>query len=111
MAGLTERHNLACGMIFKAISKTGSLGSGFISMDTGSSERLAMQNLQIPDTAEARILPKWLFPSRFPDKNRFTSSRLDAVLVAPIFAETKKQQISNDGGWVLLRSGRGQLRE
>ena len=35
---------------------------------------------------------------------------MDAVLVAPISVKTKKQQTSNEGGWV-LRSGRGQLRE
>jgi hypothetical protein len=58
-------------MIFKAISKTGSLGSCFVSMETGSSKRLAMQNLQIPNTAETRIISKWIFPSCFPDKNRF----------------------------------------
>ena len=40
---ITERRNLACSMIFKAISKTGSLGSCFVCMDIGSSERLAMQ--------------------------------------------------------------------
>ena len=102
-------------MIFKAISQTDSLGSCFVCMDIGSSERLAMLNLQIPNTAETRNIPKWLFPPRFSDKNRFTSSRPDAVLVAPIFAKTKKQQTtglarSNEGGWV-LRSGRGQLRE
>ena len=45
---MAERHNLACGMIFKAISNTGSLGSCFVCMDIGSSKRLAMQNLQIP---------------------------------------------------------------
>jgi len=39
---ITERHNVACSMIFKAISKTGSLGSCFVCMDVGSSERLAM---------------------------------------------------------------------
>ena len=45
-------------------------------------------------------------------KNRFTSGRPDAVLVALISAKTRKQQSSNEGGWV-LRSGslRGQLRE
>ena len=32
---ITERHNLACSMIFSAISKTGSLGSCFVSMDIG----------------------------------------------------------------------------
>jgi len=41
---ITERHNLACSMIFKAISKTGFLRSCFDCMDIGSSERLAMQN-------------------------------------------------------------------
>jgi hypothetical protein len=50
-------------MIFEAISKTGSLGSCFVCMDIGS-EQLAMQNLQVPDTAETRIIPKWLSPPR-----------------------------------------------
>ena len=107
---ITERHNLACSVIFKAISKTGSLGSCFVCKDIGSSERLAMQNLHNPNTAETRIIPKWHFPPRFSD-NRFTSSRPDAVLVAPISARTKKQQTSsNEGGWVLW-IGRVQLRE
>ena len=38
---ITERHNLACSMIFKAISKTGFLGSCFVCLDIGRSERLA----------------------------------------------------------------------
>jgi len=104
---ITERHNTACSMIFKqAISKTGSLGSCFVCMNIGSSERLAMQNLQISDTAETRIIPSGSFHPAF----RFTSSRLDAVLVAPISAKTKKQHTINVGGWV-LRSGRRQSRE
>jgi len=78
--------------------------------DVCSCKRLAMQSLQISDTAETMTIPKWLFPPRFPDKNRFSSSRSDAVLVAPISAKTKKQQTSNEGNGV-LRSGRGQLRE
>jgi len=82
---ITERHNLACSMLFKAISKTGSLGSCLICMDIGSSKRLAMQNLQIYDTAETRIMPKWLFPPRFSDKK---GSPPDAVLVAPISVRT-----------------------
>jgi len=54
-----------------------------------------MQNLQIPETAESRIVPKWLFlRPRFPDKDRFTSSRPDFVLVTPIAAKTQKQQTS-----------------
>jgi len=62
---ITERHNLACSMIFKAISKTGYLGSFFVCMDIGSRERQAMQNLHIPKTGETRIIPKWLIPPRF----------------------------------------------
>ena len=57
----TERHNLACRMIFKAISKTGSLGSCVVSMDISSNERMTMQNLQMFETAESRNVPKWLF--------------------------------------------------
>jgi hypothetical protein len=61
-------------------------------MDIGSNERLTMQDLQIPKTAESRIVPKWLFPPRFSDKDRFTSSRPVIVLVTPIPAKTQKQQ-------------------
>jgi hypothetical protein len=106
---ITERHNIACRMILKAFRKAGSLGSCIASMDIGSNELMTMQNLQIPEIAESRIVPKWLFPPRFSDKDRFTSSRPDFVLVTPIAAKTQKQQ-TNVGGWV-LRSGRGQLRE
>jgi len=74
-------------------------------MDIGSSERLAMQNLQIPDTAETRIVPKWLFPPRFPDKNRFTSSRPDAVLLAPISANQKSNRLAMKGGGFLGVTG------
>ena len=70
---------------------------------------MTMQNLQIPETAESRTVPKWLFPPRFPAKDRFTSSRPDFVLVTPIAAKTQKQQ-TDVGGWVLW-NGRGQLRE
>jgi hypothetical protein len=69
-------------MIFKAISKTGSLGSCFVCMDIGSSKRLAVQNLQVPDIAGTRIVQKWLLSPRFSAKNRFTYSRPDAVQVA-----------------------------
>ena len=100
---VTERYNLACCMIFKAISKTGSLGLCFVSKDIGSNERMTVQNLQIPETAESRIAPKCLFPPRFPDKDRFTSSRPDFVLVTPISAKARKQQTTAGGvgssGW------------
>ena len=55
---ITERLYLACRMILKAISKTGSLGSCVVSIDIGSNERMTMQNLQIPETAESRIVPR-----------------------------------------------------
>jgi len=58
--------------------------------DIGSSQQRAMQNLQITNTAV-----KWLFPTRFSGKNRFTSSP-DAVLVVPIFAiKSNKQVLEN----------------
>jgi len=92
------------------LSVKSSLVPYIVSMDISSNERMTMQNLQISETAESRIVPKRLFPPRFPDKDRFTSSRPDFVLVTPIAAKTQKQQETNVGGWV-LRSGRGQLRE
>ena len=39
---ITVRRNLACSMIFKAISKTGSLGSCFVCMEIGNSQRTAV---------------------------------------------------------------------
>jgi hypothetical protein len=90
---ITERHNIACRMILKAIGKTGSLGSCIVSMDIGSNKRMTMQSLQIPETAESRIVPKWLFPPRFSDKDRLTSSRPDFVLVTPIAANTQNNKL------------------
>ena len=46
-------------------------------------------------------------PTRFPDKDRFTSSRPDFVMVISIAQKHKK---TNVGGGV-LQSGRGQLWE
>jgi len=66
---ITKRHNIACRMILKAISKTDSLGSCIVSKDIGSNKWMTMQSLQIPETAESRIVPKWLFPPHFPDKD------------------------------------------
>ena len=54
---ITERHNLACRVIFKAISKTGSLRSCVVPIEIGSNERMTIQNLQIPETAESRLFP------------------------------------------------------
>ena len=65
---IAEIYNLACGRIFKAISKTGSLGSCFVFMDISSSKRLAMQNLQIPDTAEIKLHQNGSFHPAFQTK-------------------------------------------
>jgi hypothetical protein len=56
--------------------------------------------IQIPETAESKIVPKWLFPPRFQDKDRLTSSRPDFVLVTNTAAKTQKQQ-TIVGGWVI----------
>ena len=47
MSGMvTERHNIASRILLKAISRD-PLGAGIASMDTGSADRLALQDLQI----------------------------------------------------------------
>ena len=74
-------------------------------MDIGSNERMTMQNLQIPETTESRIVPKWLFPPRFSDKDIFNSSRPDFVLVTPIAAKTQKQQTTAGGGFFGVAGG------
>ena len=102
---ITKRHNLACRMIFKAISKTGSLGSCIVSKDIGSNERMTMRNLQISETVESRIVPKWLFPPRLSDKDRFTSSRPDIVLVTPTSAETRNNKLLQGGGFFGVAGG------
>jgi len=73
-------------MIMKGISGTGSPRSRVVSMDIGSSSKLATQDHQILEKlklAYTSIIPNWLFPSSFSDKNSFTSSRPGVVLVAP----------------------------
>jgi len=47
---ITERHNVACRLIIKAIS-IGSRADCLIHLDAGSTKRLAQQNLQIPEHA------------------------------------------------------------
>jgi len=75
---ITERHNIACRLIIKAID-AGSLGECFVQMDIGSEDRLALQNLQNPVGSTNRTVPEWLFPRRFPSKQRLTSSRPNAT--------------------------------
>ena len=97
---ITERHNLACSMIFKAISKTGSLGSCFVSSWLCKIMRFLIQ-------LKLRLYQSGSFHPA--SHTEIGLPRLDAVLVAPTSAKTRKQQTSNEGGWV-LRSGRGQVR-
>eukprot|EP00983_Pelagomonas_calceolata_P045196 1139614-Pelagomonas_calceolata.AAC.1 len=103
---VTERHNIASRMLLKAISKS-PLGAGLASMDIGSADRLALQDLQIPEHSTKRSFPKYVFPHRFPDKDRLTYSRPDAILVVPI------QKMPRSNSRYLLRStgGRGGNRE
>jgi len=64
-----------------------------------------MRNLQIPETAESKIVPKWLFSLCLSYKDRFTSSRPDFVLVTPIAAKTQKQQTNVGGGFFEVAGG------
>eukprot|EP00983_Pelagomonas_calceolata_P011277 362759-Pelagomonas_calceolata.AAC.1 len=75
---VTERHNIASRMLLKGVSKDPS-GTGLASMDIGSADSLALQDLQNPENSTNRSLPKHIFPRRFPDKQRLTSSRPDAI--------------------------------
>jgi len=45
---ITERHNISCRLIMEAI-EAGPLGGCFVQMDNGSKDRLASQDLQIPE--------------------------------------------------------------
>ena len=90
---ITKRHNIAYRMILKAISKTGSLGSCIVSTDIGSNGRMTLQNLQIPETAESRIVPKWLYLPRFSNKDRFTSSRQILCWLLPPLQKHKHNKL------------------
>ncbi len=43
----TERHNIACRLIMKAI-EAGSMGECFVQINIGSKERIVLQNLKSP---------------------------------------------------------------
>jgi hypothetical protein len=100
---ITERHNLACNMIFKAISKTGSIESCFVCMDLGAANGwlLAMQNLQISDTTETRIILKWLFPPRFSNKNRLPPAGRMLYWLLQSTRKQKSNRLAMKGGGFL----------
>ncbi len=52
--------------------------------------RLALQNFQIPEGSSKRTIPGWLFPRRFPTKQRLTASRPDPILEAEMPKKSKK---------------------
>ncbi len=76
----TERHNVACRLITKAISK-GSLAGCMVHLDSGSTTRLLQQNVQIPEHAKYRTTPSWLFDARLSARDRLTSCCPGAILV------------------------------
>eukprot|EP00983_Pelagomonas_calceolata_P023423 737786-Pelagomonas_calceolata.AAC.1 len=54
---VTELHNIVSRIPLKGVSK-GPLGAGLASMGIGSADRLALQNLQIPEHSTNGTLPK-----------------------------------------------------
>ncbi len=95
---VTERHNLAGRLIYKALSK-GALGAGVIYTDIGSTARLEQQGLSA--AANNRTLPAWLFPNPTV-RHRMNNihSRPDLILVVPI-----KNKNSNAGARTTRRGG------
>jgi len=82
---ITERHNVACRLIMK-----GTLAGCLVHLNAGSTNRLAQQNLQIPENVNNRTIPSWLFGARLSARDRLTSSRPYAILVTPL--PTKKSK-------------------
>eukprot|EP00983_Pelagomonas_calceolata_P034376 1077274-Pelagomonas_calceolata.AAC.1 len=80
---VTERHNISSRIPLKGFSKD-LLGAGLASMDIGSTDPLALQDLQISEHSTNRTLPKFIFPHYFLDKQRLTSSCPDATLAVPM---------------------------
>ncbi len=67
---ITERHNVACRLIMKAISRC-SLAGYLVHLDAGSINHLVQQSFQIPVHAtisiiisDYKILPSWLCDAR-----------------------------------------------
>jgi len=92
-------------MNFKAISKTGSLGSCFVCINTGTSERLAVLTLQIPNAAKTRIIPKWLFPLRFLDKIGVPPAVQMLYGLLPLPRKPKSNRLAMKGGGFLEVAG------
>eukprot|EP00983_Pelagomonas_calceolata_P074279 1152493-Pelagomonas_calceolata.AAC.5 len=109
---VTERHNIAIRILLEGVSK-GPLGAGLASMDICSADRLALQDLQIPEFISVfkhstnRTLPKYILPCRFPEKQRLASSCPDAISVVPM----KRVPRTNSRYPLRNRGGHGRHRE
>jgi len=68
-------HNVACRLVMKAISKE-FLVFWLVHLDADSTDQWAQQNFKIPEHANNRTLPSWLFVAR--------SLERDLPLVAPM---------------------------
>jgi len=86
---ITDRHNIACRLIMKAI-EAGSLGGSFVQMNVGSDDNLALQNFQIPEGSFNSVITGWLFPRCSPTKQRLTASCPDAILIAEMCYKNKQ---------------------
>jgi len=62
-------------------------------MDIGSADRLALQNLWIPEGSTDIAIPLWLFPGHSPTKQRPTAGFPDTVLVTAI--PTKRRDVTD----------------
>jgi hypothetical protein len=72
---ITERHNLACSVIFSAISKIGSLKFCFVFMDIGSNDGWLCKISRFATQLRPGLHQSGSFHPTVSDKNRFTSSR------------------------------------
>eukprot|EP00983_Pelagomonas_calceolata_P004877 159874-Pelagomonas_calceolata.AAC.1 len=57
---VTERHNIACGMILKLVSE-GSYEANLVQLDAGNTSHLAQHDLQVPEQVSNRAVPSNLF--------------------------------------------------
>jgi len=76
---ITECRNVACRLIMKAKA----LWQILAHLDAGSPDRLAQQKLQIPEHANNRTSPSWLFDTHLSVRDRLTAHCPDASLVTP----------------------------
>jgi len=85
----TERHNIACIMIVRAISK-GYFRGGLVRIDKRSKARLASHDLQTPEFATNITISEWLFQRQIPATHRLNFSRPDATLAVSLRAQARK---------------------